>query len=102
MLGIFKKLFGPKTDFKQLMEEGAVIVDVRTPAEYQTGHIQGSKNIPLDQLKGKLSELKKSAKPVITVCRSGARSGMAKSILSASGIRVYNGGPWNSLRAKIQ
>jgi rhodanese-related sulfurtransferase len=38
---------------------------------------------------------------VITVCRSGSRSGMAKSILKSAGIEVYNGGPWNVLKSKI-
>ncbi|HRB19894.1 MAG TPA: rhodanese-like domain-containing protein, partial [Chitinophagales bacterium] len=38
--------FGPKVDYKQLLQEGAVIIDVRTKAEYQSGHIKGSMNIP--------------------------------------------------------
>jgi rhodanese-related sulfurtransferase len=45
--------------------------------------------------------LKKAGKPVITVCRSGSRSGMAKAKLSSSGIEVYNGGGWQSLITKI-
>ncbi len=102
MLGFIKKLFGPGTDFRKLMETGAVIVDVRSQGEYRSGHIPGSKNIPLEQVKSKVAELKKSGKPVITVCRSGARSGMAKSVLAAAGVEVYNGGPWNSLQRKIQ
>ena len=102
MLGFIKKLFGPGTDFRKLMEAGAVIVDVRSQGEYRSGHIPGSKNIPLEQVKSKVAELKKSGKPVITVCRSGARSGMAKSVLAAAGVEVYNGGPWNSLQRKIQ
>ncbi|MFZ4056895.1 MAG: rhodanese-like domain-containing protein [Ferruginibacter sp.] len=101
MLGFLKKLFGPGTDFKALMSSGAIIVDVRSPQEYKSGHIKGSRNIPLEQVKNKAAELKKIGKPIITVCRSGARSGMAKSILKSSGIDVYNGGPWNSLDNKI-
>jgi phage shock protein E len=38
---------------------------------------------------------------LITVCRSGSRSSMAKSILASAGIEVYNGGPWNSLEKKL-
>jgi rhodanese-related sulfurtransferase len=101
MLGFLKKLFGPSTDFKALMSSGAIIVDVRSPQEYKSGHIKGSRNIPLEQVKNKAAELKNIGKPIITVCRSGARSGMAKSILKSSGIDVYNGGPWNSLDNKI-
>ena len=57
--------------------------------------------MPLDSIRTKINELKKLNKPVITVCRSGARSGMAKGILKSAGLEVYNGGPWNSLRNKL-
>jgi rhodanese-related sulfurtransferase len=76
-------------------------VDVRTTAEYQSGHIKGSINIPVDQIKSKVEQLKAKNKPVITCCKSGARSGMAKSILKAQGIEVYNGGGWNVLQQKL-
>ena len=102
MLGFIKKLFAPAVDFKQLLAEGALIVDVRTPAEYKSGHIKGSVNIPVDTIKGKVGELKQKNKTIITCCRSGARSGMAKSILRNGGIEAHNGGPWNSLDAKIR
>ena len=101
MFGFFKKLFGPGTDYKSIMAKGAIIVDVRTPEEYKAGHIQGARNIPLDQIKAKAAELKKTGKPIITCCRSGARSGMAKSQLASMGIEVYNGGAWNTLNQKI-
>jgi rhodanese-related sulfurtransferase len=84
-----------------LLEKGAVIIDVRSAGEYAYGHIKGSKNIPLDIINGRVAELKKAGKPVITVCRSGARSVVAKGILASAGIEVYNGGPWNSLMQKI-
>jgi rhodanese-related sulfurtransferase len=84
------------------MAEGAVIVDVRTPSEYKSGHIPGALNIPLDSIKSKSGDLKSKNKVVITCCRSGARSGMAKSILTSSGIETVNGGPWNSLIQKIR
>lgn len=101
MTGFFKKLFGNSTDYKQLVNAGAIIADVRSPMEYKEGHIAGSKNFPLDSIRSRIGELKKAGKPVITVCRSGARSGMAKSILQSAGIEVYNGGPWTSLEKKI-
>lgn len=102
MLGLFKKIFGGSTvDLKELVTSGAVIIDVRSPNEYKTGHIQGSKNYPLDSLRSKLNEVKKTGKPVITVCRSGTRSGIAKGILKSAGIEAYNGGAWTSLKNKI-
>ena len=102
MFGFLKNLFGPGTDYKSILSKGAIIIDVRTPEEYRTGHIEGARNIPLDQIKLKVPELKKTGKPVITCCRSGARSGMAKSQLAAAGIEVYNGGAWTSLNNKIK
>lgn len=102
MLGFLKKLFGGTTiDFKELVNNGAIIIDVRSPGEYKSGHIKGSRNLPLDTIRSKVNDLKKLDKPVITVCRSGARSGMAKGILKSAGIEVYNGGPWFSLQNKI-
>jgi phage shock protein E len=101
MFEFLKKLFGPKADLKALIQTGAIIIDVRTPQEFDGGHIKGSKNIPLQTIQKAIPELKKSGKAVITVCRSGSRSGMAKSILKSAGIEVYNGGPWNVLSSKI-
>ncbi len=102
MLGVLKRIFGGKTvNYRELVNTGALIMDVRSVAEFRSGHIPGSKNYPLDSLQGKLKDLKKLNKPVITVCRSGARSGIAKRILNNAGIEAYNGGPWNSLQKKI-
>lgn len=102
MFGFIKRLFGPGVDFKALKENGAIIIDVRSPQEYDRGHIQGSKNIPLDRIQREVNSIKKMGKPIITVCKSGARSGMAKSILKNAGVEVYNGGPWNVLVGKIR
>lgn len=96
-MNLFKNLFGPKADLKAIKSAGALIVDVRTAGEFSSGHIPGSINVPLDTLSSKLVELKHKKLPIITVCRSGARSGMAKSQLEAAGLEVYNGGPWDSL-----
>lgn len=102
MFSFIKKLFGPGVDFKALKENGAIIIDVRSPQEFDGGHIQGSKNIPLDKIQRELTAIKNMGKPIITVCKSGARSGMAKSILKGAGVEVYNGGPWNVLVEKIR
>ena len=103
MLGFFKKIFGGSSvNFSELVSSGAIIIDVRSPGEYKTAHIKGSKNYPLDTIRSKMNELKKPGKPVITVCRSGARSRIATGILKSAGIEVYNGGAWTSLKNKIK
>lgn len=103
MLAAIKKLFGgKKTDYAQLVKEGAIIMDVRTRAEYESGHIQNSINIPLDQLANNLHKWKDKNKPIITCCASGMRSASAKKLLTSCGyVNVYNGGGWNALRNKL-
>ena len=75
---MFGKLF-KKTDYKMLLENGAVIIDVRSPQEYSGGAIPGSENIPLGSLASKTKQIKSLGVPVICVCASGMRSGAAKS-----------------------
>ncbi|WP_291726105.1 rhodanese-like domain-containing protein [Bernardetia sp.] len=104
MIDALKNLFNskPPTDYKKLLQEGAIIVDVRTKGEYAGGHIKNSKNIPLDTLEKQLSQLKDKTQPIITCCASGMRSGSAKRLLESKGYtNVYNGGGWASLNNKI-
>ena len=101
MFTFLKKLFGTGTDYKALVQAGAIIIDVRSPQEFDGGHIKGSKIIPVNIIQREIASIKKWGKPVITVCQSGARSGMAKGILKNAGIEVYNGGSWLGLRSKI-
>ncbi len=61
-----------------------VILDVRTVAEFNDGHIEGAINIPVDELSGRLSELDKS-KELLVYCRTGNRSATAVSILENAG-----------------
>ena len=104
MLGILKKLFGggPSVDYKELVRNGAIILDVRTPGEFSSGHIKGAINIPLDQLSKSLAKLKDKNKTIITCCASGMRSASAKGILKSNGYTdVHNGGGWSSLQSNI-
>lgn len=80
-----------------LLENGAVIIDVRSKQEYSGGAIPGSENIPLGNLSSKIKQIKSLETPVITVCASGMRSGVAKGQLKAAGIEAYNGGPWTKM-----
>ncbi len=92
MFGLFKKV-----DYTKLLEEGAVIIDVRSPNEFASGCIPGSENIPLETLGTRVKQLKLLAVPIITVCASGMRSGVAKTRLKAAGIEAYNGGGWTKM-----
>ena len=102
MLSFLKKLFGSGPDIAALLEEGATIVDVRTPGEYNSGHIKGSMNIPLDSLASKTEKLK-SKGTLILCCASGMRSGAGVRILKGKGFeQVYNGGSWMSVKNKMK
>jgi len=84
-------------DIKNVIENGALIIDVRTPEEYKDGHIEGSLNIPLDEIGKAMGWLLKDV-PLVLVCASGSRSAEAEKILKDNGFKiVYNGGSWNSL-----
>ena len=81
----------------ELRRNGAVFVDVRTAAEFASGHAPGSINIPLQELGSRLDEISKTF-PVVVCCASGTRSGMAKLLLKRNGYeKVYNVGAWSKL-----
>jgi phage shock protein E len=103
MFGLIKNMFGkPDTmALKELINNGAFLVDVRTPAEFSEGHVKGSVNIPLGQLQAQLAKFKGKDK-IIVFCRSGARSSQAKSILESNGFtNVINGGTWVDIKKLI-
>jgi rhodanese-related sulfurtransferase len=104
MFEIVKRLFGiaGTTEYKRLVEEGAKIIDVRTPEEYHSGHIPDSINIPLSLLSRKIGKVGKEEQ-IILCCRSGMRSNSARSVLLSLGyVHVYDGGSWISLMTKVK
>lgn len=98
-MNFIKKLFGLKTkeDFKKMLENGGTIIDVRTPAEFHTGHLKNAINIPLQNLDSKIKDIKKMKQPILVCCASGMRSASAKAILEKHGLEVYNAGSWHNL-----
>lgn len=69
------------------------LIDVREPSEFLMGNIEGSINIPLGSILGKVDEIKKLDKPIVVFCRSGIRSAQAMGLLKAHGVdHVHNGG----------
>ena len=100
-MSLLKKVFGgTSVDFKTLVKEGAMIIDVRSPAEFNGGHVKGAVNIPLQAIQSSFNKIPKN-KVIITCCASGMRSGSAKSLLKAAGYNVHNGGGWMSLKSKL-
>ena len=102
-MGLFDFLgFGNKSNsIQEFKDKGAVIIDVRSQGEFAGGHIKGAKNIPLNEIRNKIDDIKKLNKPVIACCASGMRSSQATSILKQNGIEAFNGGGWQSLQSKL-
>lgn len=76
---------------RELVGHGAILVDVRNPAEFAAGHIEGARNVPVHDLERRADELGAHDRPVIVYCASGARSALAKRTLKSAGFaQVYN------------
>ena len=86
--GILKQWYLP--DEKNLPRDGSVtLLDTRTVDEYNDGHVEGFKNIPVDELRERIDEIEKR-KPVYVICQSGIRSYVACRILEGYGYEAYN------------
>ncbi len=94
-------MFGTNNDnqLKEIINQGAFLVDVRTPAEFAEGSVAGAVNIPLNILEFELDKFK-GKENIVVFCLSGGRSGQAKMILNQNGFQnVTNGGPWHVVDA---
>lgn len=97
MMNLFKQLFGssvPSIDAAEAREKidgkpAPLVLDVRQPGEYQSGHIAGAKLIPLGELPNRMAQLPKN-RPIIAVCRSGSRSARATRMLTEAGYEAEN------------
>jgi phage shock protein E len=87
VFGIFKN--NKKDIIQKYLKDDAQLLDVRTASEFNSGHIEGSKNIPFNAIDQKISSLDKS-KPVIVYCAMGGRSNIAASKLKSQGFKVVN------------
>lgn len=85
-------------DAKQLVAKGAKLIDVRTPQEFNSGHVDGAINIPVQELSSRMAELDK-AQATVVYCASGARSSSAMGMMKDAGFaQVYNGGGIGNMR----
>jgi len=82
---------------RQLVSEGALLVDVRTRAEYQARHIPGATNVPLREIRSRTDELAPKDRPLVLYCHSGRRSAIATRRLESTGFEhVYDLGPMSA------
>lgn len=102
IMGLLSWLGLGNAGLKKALASDGVIIDVRTPQEFDQGKIPGSINIPVDRISSQAERIKQMNRPVIVCCASGMRAGIAKSSLKKAGItNVHNGGGWRSLMEKM-
>ena len=77
---------------RALVAEGATLLDVRSVAEYESGHVDGAQNIPVQELEARMGEVPASA-PVVVYCQSGGRSAAAARMLRNAGHVTHDLGP---------
>ncbi|MFC3879872.1 rhodanese-like domain-containing protein [Algoriphagus namhaensis] len=102
-MSFFSALFGStdNTKLTEAIKEGAFLVDVRSAGEFASGSVKGAVNIPLDKIGSQLAKFK-GKKNIVVFCRSGNRSGQAKSILEQNGFQnVINGGTWSNVNQYV-
>lgn len=104
-MGIFGSIFGANNvseTIQEMLDNKAVIIDVRSPMEFKMGNVKGSKNIPLGSVQNKLQTFKKMREPIVLCCASGNRSGQAASFLKSQGVNCENGGSWTQIKRMIK
>jgi phage shock protein E len=80
---------------KDALRRGAIVIDVRTPQEFDRGKVPESINIPVDRIAANAERIKNMNRPVVFCCASGSRSSNAAIIMKQKGMKeVYNGGSW--------
>jgi len=83
----------------QMINDGALLVDVRTPDEYNQGHLSGAKLIPVKEVEERIAEFgEDKSRPIVVYCKRGVRSGRAEQTLIEHGFtNVLNGGGYDAL-----
>lgn len=110
-MGLLSKLFRGRgyttingSQLQKMLNSNILILDVRSPGEYKSGHIPNSRNIPVDIISTKLSSLSQyKDSEIVVYCASGGRSSRASDILSKNGFnKVYNlSGGISSYKGKL-
>ena len=88
-------------NLEEVIKNGALLVDVRSKPEFQSGSAKGAKNIPLETIVQRLDEFK-GKDNIVVFCRSGNRSEQAKRVLESKGYNnVINGGTWQDVNSIV-
>jgi phage shock protein E len=100
-----KRLSGPAVDLGELaaaLGADALLLDVRSPGEFASGHLKGARNIPVGDLPRRLRDVGSKGRTVLVYCASGSRSGSARRLLEREGYRVIDLGSQRHAERAIQ
>ena len=82
---------------RDAVAEGGMLLDVRSPGEFTSGHLEGARNIPVGALQDRLKELGNKDQPIVVYCASGMRSRSASKLLRDNGFsQVHDLGSWRN------
>lgn len=104
-MGIFTKLLATVSGASpEVLPENAILIDVRSPQEFASGHIQGAISLPLNSISHQIDKVvPNKGTPVIVYCMSGARSASARKHLLGMGyLQVFNGGGVRALSSRMK
>lgn len=99
MFGLFNKK--KKEKIKKYLDDNAQLLDVRTAAEYNSNHIEGSINIPVQGISSKMNSLDRN-RPIIVYCAMGGRSDVAAGKLKSNGFKVVNAGGIGAMKKHLK
>lgn len=85
----------------KMINDGALLVDVRSPGEFKDGHLSGAKLIPVGEVASRIAEFGDDKdRQIVVYCKRGARAAKAESVLRENGFtNVFNGGGYSDLVA---
>ncbi len=78
---------------REWVQNGALLLDVRTKQEFESGHVPGATNVPLPQLTSNVAQVGDKGRPIVVYCASGTRSALATTVLRRAGYQVADLGP---------
>jgi len=83
---------------KDALRRGAIIIDIRTAAEFDRGKVRDSINIPIDRININLKRIVQMSSPIIICSDSDSENERVIDVLKANGVKeIYNGGNWTKL-----
>jgi phage shock protein E len=83
---------------KEALRRGAIVIDIRTAAEFDRGKVRDSINIPLDRININLKRIVQMSSPIVICSNSDSENERVIDVLKANGVKeIYNGGNWTRL-----